>query len=367
MSNTFERTRRAGLLHHDAEKAFPGYVCYSPVYSTGEVYLLDLNGEIAHRWETGYPAGMWGYILPNGNLFYGGKDPNQAEQDRFGAWGVFRGGVMLELDPGGNVVWEHHDDHHHHDARRTEGGGAIYLTAEPMSPELAAQVPGGVPEGDAVMWADVLVEVDANGERVWEWRVAEHLDPATHPLTFNDRRHEWSHANTIVPLPGQGGAGDKVLASFRNISTVVQIDQASGRIDWELGPPLLSQQHDPNLLDNGHLLVFDNRCHRPNVSLSFSRVLEIDPATANIEWQYQDLPWVDFFSPFISGARRLENGNTLITEGCAGRMFQVTPAGEVVWEYVNPVVGPDPRGVYLIGRNSVFRASHYAASAIPWL
>ncbi len=109
MSNTFERTRRTGLLHHDTEKAFPGYVCYSPVYSTGEVYLLALNGEIAHRWETGYPAGMWGYILPNGNLFYGGKDPDQAEQDRFGAWEAFRGGVMLELDPGGNVVWEHHD------------------------------------------------------------------------------------------------------------------------------------------------------------------------------------------------------------------------------------------------------------------
>ncbi len=48
-------------------------------------------------------------------------------------------------------------------------------------------------------------------------------------------------------------------------------------------------------------------------------------------------------------------------------MFQVTATGEVVWEYVNPHVGPDPMGLYLIGRNAVFRASHYAASEIPWL
>ncbi len=172
----------------------------------------------------------------------------------------------------------------------------------------------------------------------------DHLDPANHPLTFNDLRHEWSHGNTVVPVPGKGAAGAKVLVSFRNISTVLLIDKASGRIDWELGPPLLAQQHDPNLLDNGNLLVFDNGCHRSNISLAFSRVLEIVPESGKIEWVYQDLPWTDFFSPFISGARRLPNGNTLITEGCTGRMFQVTSVGEVVWEFVNPHVGPDPRG-----------------------
>lgn len=367
MPNTFERTRRTGLLHLDRDQVHPGYVCYAPIYSEGEVYLLDLEGNAVHRWDTGYPAGLWGYLLPNGNLFYGGQDPDQGEQGRFGAWQLFRGGVMLEINPQGKVVWEHHDDHHHHDARRTDAGGAIYLTVEPMSAELAAQVPGGVADGDATMWADVIVEVDANGNRVWEWHVLDHLEPASYPLTFNDARHEWSHGNTVVPVPGQGAAGDKVLASFRNISTVLLIDKASGQIDWELGPSLLAQQHDPNLLDNGHLLVFDNGCHRLNSPLSFSRVLEIDPATEKIEWVYQDLPLVDFFSPFISGARRLANGNTLITEGCAGRMFQVTATGEVVWEYVNPHVGPDPMGLYLIGRNAVFRASHYAASEIPWL
>ena len=285
MPNTFERTRRTGLLHHDREKASPGYVVYSPLYSNGEVYLLDMEGNIAHRWETGYASGLWGYLLPNGNLFYGGKDPNQAQPTRFGAWPLFRGGVMLEIEPGGDVVWEHHDDHHHHDARRTESGGAIYLTIEAMPEDLAAQVPGGVPAGNETMWTDVLVEVDASGDRIWEWRTTDHLDPAAYPITFNDARHEWSHGNTIVPIPSQGEAGEKVLVSFRNISTVMLIDKSTGDVDWELRSPLLAQQHDPNLLDNGNLLVFDNGCHRPNVLRSPSPASwSLSPATGKIDW-----------------------------------------------------------------------------------
>lgn len=60
----------------------------------------------------------------------------------------------------------------------------------------------------------------------------------------------------------------------------------------------------------------------------------------------------------------LPNGNTLITEGMSGRMFQVTPQGQVVWEYINPYFHQDPDGVEV---NVVFRATHYTADQIPWL
>ncbi|MDT5000382.1 MAG: hypothetical protein QOK12_2487, partial [Mycobacterium sp.] len=71
-----------------------------------------------------------------------------------------------------------------------------------------------------------------------------------------------------------------------------------------------------------------------------SRVLEIDPSTEQIVWQYtaEDSgrpPWT-FFSSFVSNAQRLPNGNTLITEGMHGRIFQITPSGRVVWEYLTP-------------------------------
>ena len=350
---------RTGLTASDDEKACPGYLLYSPMSGDGETLLLDTKGEVVHRWDLPYPPGLYGYLLPNGNLFYGGKIRDDT-WERFPAWKRFKGGVMLEADWDGNIRWEHWDRDHHHDARRTPSGGAIYLTVEPVPDDLAGRVKGGVPGTDQEgMWADVVVEVDASGQRIWEWRALDHLDFETDQVTFNDLRDEWSHGNTVALLPD-----GNVMVSFRNISTVAIIEKASGRFLWKLGYDVLSQQHDPSLLPNGNVLIFDNGSHRRNLALPFSRVIEVDPSTNEIDWEYQDSPPYNFFSPYISGARRLPNGNTLITEGMFGRMFQVTPEGEVVWEYTNPHFYIDVEGMLV---NRVFRASHYQANEIPRL
>ena len=69
---------------------------------------------------------------------------------------------------------------------------------------------------------------------------------------------------------------------------------------------------------------------------------------------------MDFFSPHISGAQRLRNGNTLICEGGFGRIFEVTKKGETVWEFSNPYHQPHP----VLGNiNWVFRAYRYTASS----
>ncbi len=363
MGNIDQQTRRrmaaTGLTACDPARACPGYILYAPMSGGGEVYLVDMQGREAHRWNLPYPPGLYGYLLPDGNLFYGGKTRDDT-WNRFPSWKRFKGGVMLEADPQGNVVWEHHDREHHHDARRTAGGGAIYLTVEPVSAALTARVKGGVPGTDAEgMWADVIVEVDQKGRCIWEWRAAEHLDPEIHVLTLNDLRDEWSHGNTVVPLPD-----DRVLFSFRNISTIGIIDKQTGRIVWQLGDSVLAQQHDPSLLPNGNVLVYDNGSHRKNTGLPFSRVIEVDPTSNEIVWQYQDSPAYNFFSPYISGARRLANGNTLITEGMFGRMFQVAPDGEVVWEYVNPYFHADVEGQVV---NRVFRATHYLPEEVTFV
>ena len=363
MPNLDPQTRRrmaaTGLTALDESRACPGYVVYAPMSGSGQVYLLDLHGNPVHQWQLPHPPGLYGYLLPNGNLFYGGKTRDDT-WERFPSWKRFKGGVMLEVDWDGNILWEHRDPEHHHDARRTADGGAIYLTVELMNPEQAAQVQGGVPGTDAEgMWADVIVEVDKDGNRIWEWRAAEHLDPATHILTFNDLRDEWSHGNTVAPLPD-----GRVMFSFRNISTVGIIDQKSGDIVWQLGDTVLAQQHDPSLLPNGNILIYDNGSHRRHTGLPFSRVIEVNPATNEIVWSYQDSPPYNFFSPYISGARRLPNDNTLITEGMFGRMFQVTPDGQVVWEYINPHFYADAEGQVV---NRVFRANHYSPEQIPAL
>ena len=85
----------------------------------------------------------------------------------------------------------------------------------------------------------------------------------------------------------------------------------------------------------------------------------MDLATGEEVWTYAgDPPW-SFNSPHISGAQRLASGNTLICEGLWGRIFEVTPDGEIVWEYVSPYEGWIARGG---GAGKwVFRALRYAA------
>jgi hypothetical protein len=92
-------------------------------------------------------------------------------------------------------------------------------------------------------------------------------------------------------------------------------------------------------------------------------VIEVDPATNAIVWRFQEPARHTFFSAMISNAQRLPNGNTLINEGMFGRFFEVTPEGDVVWEYVNPYFGPPtatPKGQ----TNNVFRAYRYTADEI---
>ena len=213
--------------------------------------------------------------------------------------------------------------------------------------------------GENGMWADVIVEVDASGKRIWEWHAMEHLDPKRDIITFNDSRDEWSHGNTVVPL-----SGDRVMFSFRNLSTIGIIDKGTGEIVWRLGGEALAQQHDPSLLSNGNILVYDNGSHSDHHPLPFSRVIEVDPKSNRTVWEYFDNPAYNFFSPYISGARRLPNGNTLITEGMFGRMFQVTPEGDIVWEYINPHYHEDTENAVV---NRVFRATHYLPEEIPQL
>ena len=63
-------------------------------------------------------------------------------------------------------------------------------------------------------------------------------------------------------------------------------------------------------------------------------MLEINPVTLELVWSYSN---PRFFSTNISSAQRLPNGNTLITAGAGGRMFEVTKEGAIVWEYMYPL------------------------------
>jgi SepF-like predicted cell division protein (DUF552 family) len=354
---TQKRINKLGLTSLDEEKACPGFVVYCPTRST-KALIIDLCGNIVHQWNLKYQPGLYGYLLPNGNLFYNGKTQH-TRPENYMSWGsAFKGGILQEITPEGEVIWEHKDPYHHHDGRKTSSGGAIYLDLEPVPKEIASRVKGGVPGSDENgMWSDLIKEVNSDGEVVWEWHSYEHFDPETDKLLHNMKRVEWTHGNSVAPI-----GDDKVLASFRNISTVAIIDKKSDEIVWRLGYDVLAQQHDPSMLSNGNILIFDNGLCRKNETWSHSRVVEVNPS-GEIVWEYKDSPDFNFYSCHISGARRLVNGNTLIIEGGTGRMFQVTRECEVVWEYINPYFHESEQRVL----NTIFKANHYQKNEIPFL
>jgi len=354
---TQKRINKLGVTCLDEEKACPGYVLYSPVGSN-QTILIDLQGKIVHSWQQKYKPGLYGYLLPNGNLFYNGKTEH-TKPENYMSWGkAFNGGIIQEITPEGETIWEHRDPYHHNDGRKTTIGGAIYLALEQVPKEIASKVKGGVSGGSEYgMWSDKVIEIDSDGEVVWEWHAYEHLDPENDSLLPNMSGVEWTHGNSVAPV-----GDDRVLVSFRNISTVAVIDKTCDEIVWRLGHDVLAQQHDPSMLSNGNVLVFDNGLCRRVEGWAHSRVVEVNPS-GEVVWEYKDSPACNFFSCHISGARRLVNGNTLIVEGAKGRMFQVTPMGEIVWEYINPFFHQISSGL----ANNVFKANHYQKQEIPFL
>jgi hypothetical protein len=258
----------------------------------------------------------------------------------------------MELDWDGNKVWEYVEDTLHHDFSRMDNGNTMVLGWEQVPPDVEKTVQGGIAgPTEKGLWCDYFREVTSSGATVWEWHGFEQLDPVADAICHLHHRDEWTHTNTCKVLPD-----GNIITSFRLLDTVGIISKSSGEFVWKWGRGELGHQHDPHLLENGNVLIFDNGWHSATATMASSRIIEIDPNSNEIQWEYKTKPGWDFFSSFISGSQRQPNGNTLICEGMRGRIFEVTTGGEIVWQYTNPFYGDDAR----FGRsNTVFRAYRY--------
>jgi hypothetical protein len=345
-----------GLRAFDPERTCPGFTLFALYQSAGStVYLIDIEGKVVHTWQMPYPA-QYGRLTERGTLFYNGKTPETSE--RFISGKPYKIGAVMEVDWNGRMIWEVQHPDHHHDGILLRNGNVLLLCLAQLPRELVPKIKGGMPgtEHNGEMYGDYLVEMTTEGRIVWEYRTWEHLDPETDRITaIQEPRDEWTHGNGLAELPN----GD-IVVSFRTISTVIIIERKTGTIIWKLGAPPLCGQHAPTPLPNGNLLIFDNGPHRLDHSMPFSRVIEVEPANTKIIWEYREKRESDFFSPRISNAQRLPNGNTMICEGDFGRLFEVTAGGELVWEYVNPYFAGPPNAQ----NNRVFRAYRYSAEEI---
>lgn len=363
--------RGLGLRGVDSARVSPGYVLFAHLTSPGIVRLVSTDGMEVHRWKLPQRPGRHARILPNGNLAYNGVHPENP--DPFPMFGKYRGGMMQELDPQGKVVRSYEDPYAHHDQNHLGNDEIIYTALEPATAEQAAKIPGGIPGSEAPdgrVWADVIKHVDGEGNLLWTWHAIEHLDPSRFPLHPHYAREHYPLINSVSIL-----ADGNVLASLRSVSAVIIISKQTGEILWHLDSTVVAQQHCASELPNGDILIFDNGTFRHHESATYSRVIAVDRTTKKIKWQYRDPNPMTFFSAFMGGAQRLKNGNTFITEAAFGRMFEVTPEGEMVWEYVNEVFADysklegaeEVQKLFDYPNNALFRAYKYTPDELPWL
>jgi len=420
--------RKIGLVKHDPAKAYQGYTLFAPKHNT-TIHLLDMNGGEVNSWKSRYEPGQSVYLTEEGTLLHtcfmkgetniaGGEGGRIEEFD-------WDGDMIWQLDFR-SKTWAQH-----HDIAPMPNGNIVLLCVETKTKAECVQAgfsPEAVEKARGLVYAEWACEVEKIGsnkaEIIWEWHIWDHLIQdkypdkdnygvvGDHPELLDPNAYRvistfWNHANGIDYTPEL----DQVAISARGQNEIWVIDASTtteeakshkggkcdkgGDLIYRWGNPViydrghifndkqLYQQHDVQWIPKGYpgegnITIFNNGGGRgwstvdeivPPVDKNGCYVLEEGKAFGPEKpvWTYQAENKRDFYSEQISGGHKLLNGNTFITSGTHGVLFEVTPEGETVWEYVNPIDGTGPlsqdqlipidhRGHAMI---SVFKAHRY--------
>ncbi|MFC6658292.1 arylsulfotransferase family protein [Roseibium salinum] len=323
------------------------------LYTTGDkpsAYLIDAEGNVVHEWSRPFST-VWSpgkgdlqqpqpdshvyfrhaHAFPNGDLLaiYEGVGDTPY------------GYGMVKLNRDSEVLWSYFGRTHHQFSVAPDG--KIYALTHAFMDDQTDRL--GHLHNPRL--EDFLVVLSPEGEELEKFRLVTALmDSRYRHMLYTVSGFALGdplHANSVKYIdadlarnfaPGKEG---QILMSFREATGLAILDPATGEITWATRGPWLGQ-HDPDILPNGNILLFDNYGNFSDTA-GVSRVLEFDPVTMNIVWRYQGSDETPLESRIRSDQQRLPNGNTLITESNGGRIIEVNRAGETVWEYVNPVRG----------------------------
>ncbi len=392
------------------EELWFGYTLVSPAGINQAAFLIDMDGLIVHEWSiNGNPAKMLqdGSLLGSKRTrkeqvaslkqqsTLGGRDfPDVIElvqvswigqeEWSFSNWDTDDTGIMMSRQ--------------HHDYQRegnptgyfspgqefiAQGKTLILARKNKLIPEISIQE----------LEDDVIYEVDWRGNFTgFEWHATDHFDEMGFDesarkaiydgLTYDEDKDstDWLHINSMSLL-GQNHWYDEtqderfnpenIIISSRNASFIAIINKITGDIVWRVGPDFstgtpeydLGQfvgQHHAHMIPNGlpgqgNILVLDNGGRSgyggptgyPRYTRHFSRVIEFNPVTLEIVWQYgAESGEEQFFSRNIGSAQRLPNGNTLITDGTNGRIIEMTKEKKKVWEFNAPASDNENSAIY---------------------
>lgn len=328
------------VVIYDPRRSYPGYnLCIIADHSKAE--LFDAHGRVLRTWEH-RPSKFWqkGELLPNGDfVVVGEKEWKRSKQGRPEDDDA-AARYALCLSWNGEVLWQRQLASHH-DLAPAPGGQLVALTFQ------LRQIPEVHPEIQAR--DDELTLLSQEGEVLDSLALYDvvRARPDVFPFLsvrpihlklkgfwwvdlFHANSVEWMHHKHLVgrhPIYELGN----VLICSRNQNRVAVLNWDRRELVWAWGERELSGPHDAHVLANGNILVFDNGLGRMR-----SRVVEMDPLSGEIVWQYAAPSPTDFYTVTRGANQRLANGNTLITNSEGGQAFEVTPEGEVVWEFRCP-------------------------------
>jgi hypothetical protein len=179
---------------------------------------------------------------------------------------------------------------------------------------------------------------------LWEAFVQSEWRPMLDDLTV--RTGDVMHSNSIELLDGRLAshhpafhAGNWLLCA-RDLDLVFVVDPRLRRIVWLATGPWRGPHH-PTVTEHGTVLLFDNLGRDGD-----SRLVELEVVNGAIVSQWAPSDPADFSTQFCGVAAPLVNGNVLVTETCRGRAFELSPMGDIVWEYHSPRrFGPEGRYV----------------------
>lgn len=309
--------------------------------------LLDSSGRIVHQWRvdrrTLFPdsadlesdplkAELHGaYLYPNGDLL--------VNIDYVGT---------ARLDACGRVEWTLPEKTHHSIARAADG--SLWIPGVSSTRRTAsARYPDGYPGVDTPLWLDQLLHVSPGGEVLdrinvldvlyandLERHVVRGLGPYPETLPPDP-----THLNDIEPLPAWWAdeyplfdAGD-LLVSLRHPSLVFVFDPESAQVKWHASQPFI-HQHDPDFVGDGWIGVFDNN-EDPTprgTMLGGSRIVMLQPHTDSVRVPFPTGHSAPLYTATAGSWQMLGNGNLLLTEVRAGRVVEVAPDGQTVWEWI---------------------------------
>ena len=316
-----------GVRRYDPERSYSGLNLYSSGHAP-EAVLMDMEGRVLHRWRLSFEQAFPGveapldasgvhfwrrvYLYPNGDLL-----------------AIYENLGLIKLDRNSKLQWALYN-RSHHDIEVLDNGDIYVLTSK-------VHILPSVNKWRPVV-EDFITVIGPDGVERRRYSLVEALQQSQYAslLSFAQDHGDFLHTNTLEVLDGRlehlspafrrGG----VLVSFRRIHTIAIVELESNQTIWARSGMWLDQ-HDPTLLANGHILLFDNHGDRGQ-----SRVLELNPLTDEIAWDYYGNEENPFVTHCCGANQRLPNGSTLITETDAGRAFEVTPDGDIVWDFITP-------------------------------